>query len=123
VGGGVVLSEMGEAVPPEILDLEAYEMARPPRRKRRELVVPKKMRVRMLRDEGYASSDLAEVEDEIKVIKEHRRRNARKGPWEIVQEVFQYSNDRSASVKRRQRSSYGLLTRASLPRKSMPAAC
>jgi hypothetical protein len=43
---------------------------------------------RMLLKEGVARSEMARVENEIKVINEHRRRNARKGLWERIQEVF-----------------------------------
>jgi hypothetical protein len=76
---GVALSEMGEAVPAVILTLDAYETKRPRRRKWRQLIVPKTTREDWLREQGVACGEMAKVEDEIKVIKMHRRRNARKG--------------------------------------------
>jgi hypothetical protein len=109
-----------KAVESKILDLGEYETSRPPRRERRDLIIPRSMRVTWLRAEGYARSELAEVENEIKVIKKHRRTNARKGLWEKVRGVVS-SNDTSAqdndaSIKRRRRSSYDLLIRPSLCR-------
>jgi hypothetical protein len=130
VSVGPPLAMGWKAVESEILDLEDYETSRPPRRERRDLVVPRSTRVTWLRNEGYARSELAEVENEIKVIKKHRRANARKGLWEKVREVIS-SNDTSAqdndaSIKRRRRSSYDLMIKPSvvrvLSRKSESAA-
>jgi hypothetical protein len=123
VSVGPPLAMSWKAVKSEILDLEDYETSRPPRRERCDLVVPRSMRVTWLRNEGYARSELAEVEKEIKVIKKHRKANARKGLWEKVREVIS-SNEKSAndtsaqdndaSIKRRRRSSYDLLIKPSL---------
>jgi hypothetical protein len=131
VSVGPPLAMSWKAVETKILDLEEYETSRPPRRDRRDLVVPRSMRVTWLRAEGYARSELAEVENEIKVIKKHRRTNARKGLWEKVREVVS-SNDTSAQdddasiIRRRRRSSYDFLVRPSLlrvlSRKSTSAA-
>jgi hypothetical protein len=114
-----------KAAESEILDLEEYETSRPPRRERRDLVVPRSMRVTWLRNEGYARSEMAAVENEIKGIKKHRKANARKGLWEKVREKIS-SNEKSAndtsaqdndtSIKRRRRSSYDLLIKPSLLR-------
>jgi hypothetical protein len=127
VSVGPPLSIGWEAVASVILDLDAYETSRPPRRERRDLVVPREIREDWLREEEITRSEMAEVEAEIKVIKKHRLRNARKGFWEIVGDVFR-SFDRSAqddhaSVRRRRRSSYSLLIRASLSRQSVSVAC
>jgi hypothetical protein len=108
---------MGKLADSVSLDLNEYERFRETRREKSDLIVPKMTRVDWLHEQGYTRSEMAEVEAEIKVIKMHRRRNARTGFWERVQEVFQHCNDRSPSVKRRRRSSYGLLIRASLSRK------
>jgi hypothetical protein len=120
VSVGPPLAMSWKAVESKILDLEEYETSRPPRRERRDLIVPRSMRETWLRAEGYARSELTEVENEIKVIKKHRRTNARKGLWEKVRGVVS-SNDTSAqdndaSIKRRRRSSYDLLIRPSLCR-------
>lgn len=120
VSVGPPLGMSWKAVESKILDLEEYETSRPPRRDRRDLIVPRSTRVTWLRAEGYARSELAEAENEIIVIKKHRRTNARKGLWEKVREVVS-SNDTSAqaddaSIKRRRRSSYDLMVRPSLLR-------
>jgi hypothetical protein len=130
VSVGPPLAMSWKAVESKILDLEEYETSRPPRRERRDLIVPRSMRVTWLRAEGYARSELAEVENEIKVIKKHRRTNARKGLWEKVREVVSPNDtsakDNDASSKRRRRSSYDLLIKPSLfrvlSRKSASAA-
>jgi hypothetical protein len=127
VSVGPPLSIGWEAVTSVILDLDAYETARPPRQDSSDLVVPRAMRVDWLREEGCARSEMARVENEIKVIKKHRLRNARKGFWEIVGDVFRSfdrsAQDDNASVRRRRRSSYSLLIRASLSRQSVSVAC
>jgi hypothetical protein len=84
VSVGPPLSIGWEAVASVILDLDAYETARPPRQDSSDLVVPRAMRVDWLREEGCARSEMARVENEIKVIKKHRLRNA-PGLWERVQ--------------------------------------
>ena len=109
------------------LDLNEYERSREPRREMRQLIVPKMKRVDWLREEGIPRCQMAKVEAEIRVIKMHRRRNATKGFWEIVGDVFRSidrsARDDNASLKRRRRSSYSLLIRASLSRKSVSVAC
>jgi hypothetical protein len=92
---GLPISIDWEAVESVILDLDEYETSRPPRRERRQLIVPKTTREDRLLEQGVALGEMAKVEDEIKVIKKHRRRNARKRLWERIQEVFR-SIDRSA---------------------------
>jgi hypothetical protein len=84
VSVGPPLSIGWEAVASVILDLDAYETSRPPRQDSSDLVVPRAMRVDWLREEGCARSEMARVENEIKVIKKHRLRNA-PGLWERVQ--------------------------------------
>lgn len=109
-----------KAMKSEILDLEEYETSRSPRRKTRDLIVPRSMRVTWLRAEGYARSELTEVEGEIKVIKKHRRTSARKGLWEKVREVVSSNNrnaqDDDATITRIRRSSYDVLIKPSQPR-------
>ncbi len=98
---GLPVSIDWKAVESVILDLDEYETSRPPRRDMCSLILSKTMRVRMLLKEGYARSHMTEVENEIKVIKKHRRKNARKGPWERVQNVYQHSIGSSASLSRK----------------------
>jgi hypothetical protein len=95
VSVGPPLAMGWKAVQSESLDLEDYETSRPPRRQKRDLIIPKTMRVSWLRDAGYARTELTEVEDEIKLIKKYRQKNAHKGLWEKVREGVR-SNDRSA---------------------------
>jgi hypothetical protein len=91
VSGGPPLTIGWQAVKSDILDLDEYETSRPPRREKYDLIVPKLMRKNWLLG-TYTRRDLAKVEDEIKVIKKHRRRNAHKGFWEQVREVYGSSN-------------------------------
>jgi hypothetical protein len=128
VSVGPPLAMGWNAVQSDSLDLEEYETSRPPRRQKRDLIIPRNMRVSWLRDEGYARSELAEVEDDIKMIKKYRKTNAHKGVWEKVRESMR-SNDRSAqvvvtqvddaSVKRRRRSTKDLMLR---PSRSIPTS-
>jgi hypothetical protein len=131
VSVGPPLAMGWKAVHSDSLDMEEYETSRPPRRQKRDLIIPKNMRVSWLRDEGYARSELAEVEDEIKMIKKYRKTNAHKGLWEKVRESMR-SNDRSAQVvvkkvddthaKRRRRSTKDLMLRPSRSRDGLSAA-
>jgi hypothetical protein len=121
VSVGPPLAISWKAVESKILDLEEYETSRPPRRERRDLVVPRSIRVNWLRAQGYARGELTEVENEIKQIKKHRLTNARKGLWEKVREVVRSNDttiaqDDDASIIRTRRSSYDLLMKPSLPR-------
>jgi hypothetical protein len=121
-----------KAVQSDSLDLEGYETSRPPRRQKRDLIIPRNMRVSWLREEGYARSEIAQVEDEIKMIKKYRKKNAHKGIWEKVRESVR-SNDKSAevvvtkvddaSVKRRRRSTKDLMLRPSRSGNVVSTAC
>jgi hypothetical protein len=130
VSVGPPLAMSWKAVESVSLDLEEYETSRPPRRQKRDLIVPRTMRMDWLRDEGYSRHEVAEVENEIKVIKKYRQTNAHKGLWDKVRESVLSKNDKgiqgdddSVKIKRSRRlsyqrkSSYDVLIGASLSKK------
>jgi hypothetical protein len=121
VSVGPPLAMGGETLYSETVNLDEYEKSRPPRREKCDMLLPRDTRLSWLREEGYARSEIKAAEDEIKVIKKHRRANAQKGLWEKVRvsvrskkstalEGKLQSGDDEPAIRRR--SSRDVITRA-----------
>lgn len=75
------------ALGPEVLHMDSisvldYEAARPPRREKFQMALPRMIREDMLKDHGYARADFRDAEVEIRKIKKNRQASASATLWE-----------------------------------------
>ena len=61
-----------------------YEAARPPRREKFQMALPRMIREDMLKEEGYGRADFRDAESEIRKIKKNRQASASATLWEKV---------------------------------------
>lgn len=110
-----------KSVESQSLNLSEYEEFREPRREKCDLILPRMTRTQWLRAAGYARSEMKAVDDQVQVIKKHRRRNSRPGLWEKLPFSVRRPSRKStsttkvATVATETATSVPVLTRAETP--------
>ena len=92
VSGGAPVALSNELLDDRTIGLDRFEAARPERRHKREMVIPRSTREDWLRDVGYPRSLLNDATAQAKLIRDQRAKSANDGQtWERMKHLVRRS--------------------------------
>ena len=107
---GVSLTIEWEVQDEQVVDMEAYESSRPPRRDRGELNIPSDTRMQMLRDNGYSRGEIQTYLKMVNIARGQRTRTQETlqlaGAQELAQKLYRGVLNKTlrSSKKKKERS-------------------